>query len=93
VGCFAHARRDFVKVINARGAGAKTKTGSTEVALGFIGKLYQIERNARGHRLSPDEIKKLREEKAEPILKEFKGWMEQRMKLTPPEGLVEKALL
>jgi len=35
VGCFAHARRNFVKVIDARGKGAKKKTGSAEVALGI----------------------------------------------------------
>lgn len=92
VGCFSHTRRNFVKVIDARGAGAKKKTGSAEVALGYIGRLYKIERSAREAGLSPDEIKKLRKEKAEPILKEFKAWMEERIKRTPPKGLLGKAL-
>jgi transposase len=92
VGCFAHTRRNFVKVIEARGAEAKKKTGSAEVALEYIGRLYKIERFARDAELSPDEIQKLRMEKAEPILKEFKAWMEERIRLTPPKGLLGKAL-
>lgn len=92
VGCFSHTRRNFVKVIDARGAGAKKKRGSAEVALEYIGKLYKIEEFARNAGLSPAEIKKLRKEKAEPILKEFKAWMEERMRLTPPKGLLGKAL-
>ncbi|MHC1726757.1 MAG: IS66 family transposase [Syntrophobacteraceae bacterium] len=47
VGCFVHARRNFVKVIDARGKGAKAKTGSAEVTLGYIGQLYRIEKAAR----------------------------------------------
>lgn len=90
VGCFAHTRRNFVKVVEARGA--KKKTGSAEVALDYIGKLYKIEKHARDEGLCDEEIKKLRKEKAEPILKEFKAWMEERMKITPPKGLLGKAL-
>jgi len=92
VGCFSHTRRNFVKVIEARGAQAKKKTGSAEVALDYIGKLYKIEKFARDRDLSPDEIYELRLEKAEPILKEFKAWMEERKRLTPPKGLLGKAL-
>lgn len=92
VGCFAHTRRNFVKVIDARGAAAKKKTGSAEVALEYIRRLYEIEKVAREKGLSAGEIKKLRKEKAESILKEFKDWMEGRMKLTPPKGLLGKAL-
>ena len=46
VGCFAHVRRNFVKVIDARGKGGK-KTGSAEVALDYIRKLYALEKAAR----------------------------------------------
>ena len=46
VGCMAHVRRNFVKVIDARGKGAK-KSGSAEVALDYIRKLYAIEKRAR----------------------------------------------
>jgi len=66
VGCFAHARRNFVKVIDALGKGAKGKTGSAEVALAYIGQLYKIEKAARAAELSPSEIQLFRMERARP---------------------------
>jgi transposase len=91
VGCMAHVRRNFVKVIDARGKGAK-KSGSAEVALEYIRKLYAIEKIAREKGLSPEQILALRKEKAEPILKEFKAWMDDLFPKTPPKGLLGKAL-
>jgi transposase len=92
VGCFVHARRNFVKVIDARGKAAKGKTGSAEVALGYIGKLYTIEKAARASGLSPDEIQQFRMERAAPVLEEFKAWLEMRKDQTPPKGLLGKAI-
>jgi transposase len=89
VGCFAHARRNFVKVIDARPKAMK-KTGSAEVALGYIRRLYEIEKIAR--HLPCDEIRMLRKEKSEPIMEEFKAWMDERVRRTPPKGLLGKAL-
>jgi transposase len=91
IGCMAHVRRNFVKVIDARGKGAK-KGGSAEIALEFIRKLYRIEKVAREGGLSPEETLALRKEKAEPILKEFKAWMIDLLPKTPPKGLLGKAL-
>jgi transposase len=68
VGCMAHVRRNFVKVIDARGKGAK-KSGSAEVALEYIRRLYAIEKVARERELSPEETRAMRKDKAEPILK------------------------
>jgi transposase len=92
VGCFAHARRNFVKVIDARGKGAKGKTGSAEVALGYIGQLYRIEKAARAEELSPSEIQRSRIDKAKPVLEEFKAWLEMRKNQTPPQGFLGKAI-
>lgn len=92
VGCFAHVRRNFVKVIDARGKAAKNKPGSAEVALEYIGRLYKIEKFARERELSPDEIISLRGEKALPVLEEFKAWMDKRLSQTPPKGLLGHAL-
>jgi len=91
VGCFVHVRRNFVKVIEARGKAAK-KTGSAEVALDYIQRLYTIEKLARREGLSPLELGAFRREKAETVLAEFKTWMDKRMTLTPPKGLLGKAL-
>ncbi len=92
VGCFVHARRNFVKVIDARGKGARGKTGSAEVALGYIGQLYRIEKSARAAGLSPSEIQRFRIDRAEPVLEEFKAWLETRKDQTPPQGLLGKAI-
>jgi len=91
VGCFAHVRRNFVKVIDARGKVSK-KTGSAEVALDYIRKLYVLEKAGRQQGLSPPELFAFRKEKAEGILNEFKAWMDERIQLTPPKGLLGKAL-
>ncbi len=92
VGCFAHVRRNFVKVIDARGKAAKDKPGSAEVALKYIGQLYKIEKFARERELAPDGIVSLRKEKAVPVLEEFKAWMDKRLSQTPPKGLLGQAL-
>lgn len=92
VGCFAHTRRYFVKVVDARPKSAKTKTGSAELALQFIGNLYAIEAFARKNELGADQIKSLRAEKAVPVLDEFKDWLDKRVSQTPPKGLLGQAL-
>jgi len=92
VGCFAHARRNFIKVIDARGKSAKNKPGSAEVALEYIGRLYKIEKLARQRELSAEEIVCLRKEQAVPVLEEFKAWMDKRIDRTPPKGLLGQAL-
>jgi transposase len=92
VGCFSHARRNFVKVIDARGKAAKNKPGSAEVALDYIGQLYKIEKIARERQLLAEEIVALRKEKAIPVLEKFKAWMDKRIDQTPPKGLLGQAL-
>jgi transposase len=92
VGCFAHARRNFVKVIDARGKGAKGKTGSAELALGYIGELYRIEKAARAAELTPPEIQQFRIQRARPVLEEFKSWLEKKKDQTPPKGLLGQAI-
>jgi transposase len=92
VGCFAHVRRNFVRVIDARGAAAKKKPGSAEVALDYIQRLYAVEKIARQKELTPEEIVELRKDKSKPILDELWEWMEKRVSQTPPKGLLGKAL-
>jgi transposase len=92
VGCFAHVRRNFVKIIDARGRAARNKPGSPEVALEYISRLYKIEKIARERQLLPDEIVSLRSQHAMPVLKEFKAWMDKRIGQTPPKGLLGQAL-
>ncbi|NTW37257.1 MAG: IS66 family transposase, partial [Syntrophobacteraceae bacterium] len=91
VGCFAHVRRNFVRVIDARGKSGK-KPGSAEVALDYIRQLYAVEKASRNQELSPSEHCLFRKEKAEEILSAFKTWMDKQILLTPPKGLLGKAL-
>ena len=92
VGCWAHARRMFVKVIDARKKGKKSKEGNAEKAIKFIRKLYAIETEAREDNLDFDQIYNLRQEKAKPILDEFKQWLINLSFKTPPKGLLGKAV-
>ncbi len=90
VGCWAHARRKFIEVTRAM---KKGKTGSANVALSYIGKLYQIESEAADADMAAEEIYELRQKKALPIVEEFKQWLDERMQYTPPRGLLGKAIM
>lgn len=90
VGCWVHARRKFVEVIKAKSN--KNKTGLADVALDYIGKLYQIERQAKKNNLEPTELYGLRQKKTKPVLEEFHRWLLTKQELTPPKGLLGKAI-
>jgi len=90
VGCWAHARRKFVEVINARSG--KKKIGVADKAMNVIASLYQIEKQAREENLGPDAICHLRQEKAKPILEKFYNWLLLKSDITPPKGLLGKAI-
>ena len=90
VGCFAHCRRKFIEVINARPKGKKG--GSAEIGLNYISKLYAIERKADKLSLDYNERYKLRQDEAKPVLDEFRAWLEKRSIETPPTGLLGKAI-
>lgn len=85
IGCWAHVRRKFFEVTQA----SKT-TGSADVALSYIQKLYAIERTISS--LPYDEIVKTRQEKSVPILNEFKTWLDKKAIQTPASGLLGKAV-
>jgi transposase len=90
VGCWVHARRKFMDVIKAKSK--KGKKGIADKAIGYIGKLYQIEKQAKKNDLKPVAIYQLRQEKAKPILDEFYKWLLTKSNITPPQGLLGKAI-
>jgi transposase len=94
VGCWAHVRRKFFEVVQARKKNSrlKSKSGSGDVALSYIKKLYRIESIAKERQYSPDQIRDLRQEQAKPILEEFGAWLQKRSVQTPPKGLLGKAI-
>lgn len=91
IGCWAHARRKFKDVVKAQGKNRK-KTGSADVALNYIGRLYRIEKEAQKKELKPEEIYRERQQKSKPILDDFKKWLMKRSAHTPPKGLLGKAI-
>ncbi len=72
IGCWAHARRKFVEAQTAQG---KIKVGKVNVAISFIQKLYAIEKTIAS--LSVDEKMKQRHIKSEPVLADFKAWLDK----------------
>ena len=61
-------------------------------ALEFIGRLYQIEKEAKIKKLEPKQIYQLRQKKAKPVLEAFKTWLTAKQQITPPKGLLGKAI-
>jgi transposase len=90
VGCWAHVRRKFKEVITAKSN--RKKQGHAAQALDYIGQLYAIEKHADKNEFSPDQRLELRRQKAKPILTEFERWLTQTSLITPPKGLLGKAV-
>lgn len=93
LGCWAHARRKFIDVVKVRkkhrGKRSNPRTLADQ-ALDYIGKLYGIERHIR--HLCPDEIYQYRQKESKPVLDKFKTWLDATEPLTPPKGLLGKAI-
>lgn len=83
VACWAHARRGFVE------AEASEKKFAQQ-AIGMIRKLFEIEE--LGQTLAPDERQKLREERAPPLLEDFRNWCEATLPKVYPAGALAKAI-
>ncbi len=95
LGCWAHARRKFIKVVKVRKKHRSKRVnpkGLADEALDFIGDLYQIEKEAQRRQLDAIQIYQLRQEKAKPLLDKFKDWLETNQPLTPPKGLLGQAI-
>ena len=86
VGCLAHARRMFHDAHKN-----SKKTGSAEEALATIAGLYRVEKLRESYK-DQLEFAAERRRQAEPILTEFRGWLERRAAQVPPETLLGKAI-
>jgi transposase len=92
VGCLAHVRRKFVEVEKASKNGKNSKGGTAHAVLDLIRKLYAIEKKALVAKLSPEQIKALREEESRPVLSKIKALLDKRVQTTPPKSLLGKAI-
>lgn len=86
--CFAHARRKFIEVVKTSGQ----KAGLADGALKQIGNLYKLEKEAKEKGLSAQEIKRLRQSQAKPLLEEFKNWLEKHKLNVPPKSPISTAI-
>ncbi|PLP96191.1 IS66 family transposase [Cupriavidus pauculus] len=83
-GCVAHARRKFHDLYLARRNDVNTE------ALRRIGELYAIEAEIRGK--PPDERRRVRQERALPLLEAFEIWLRSTLSKVSPKSDTAKAI-
>jgi transposase len=84
VGCMAHARRKFYELW------VHHQSRVAEVALKFFAQLYDIEREVKEQ--TPDERRRIRQERSQEIAKAFEQWLRQQRQLVPPGSATAKAI-
>jgi len=94
VGCWTHARRNFVYAVKSvpKGKSLKGKKSRAEEAIEYIRKIYAIEKKVKLQELSYEAIYEERQKIAKPILEEFHSWLIAIFAKTPPQGLLGKAI-
>ena len=94
IGCWDHARRKFIEATQAAPSVAKGKSkpgaSKADVALGYIGKLYAIEREQKEH--SDAERYQARQTRSMPLLAELKTWLENNVGKVMKGSLTRKAM-
>jgi transposase len=83
--CWAHARRKFFEA-------RKNDKARAELALVFIGKLYEVEAHCREKKLAPQDRKAYRLDKALPILDAFSKWLTENYAQTLPKSAIGMAM-
>jgi transposase len=92
VGCLDHARRRFIKAVQAQHAVASAERGLAPQALLIIRKVYAVEKLARDAKMSAEQRHKLRQEKARPIWNELRAWLDRNLGAAPPQTYTGKAI-
>ena len=85
-GCWAHARRKFTDAQKGRGKGKKSR--SVDVALNYIRRIYNAEKEGKKRELSPEALLELRREKAKPALEDFFKWLSKKALQVVPKSLL-----
>lgn len=83
--CWAHARREFERALD-------NDKPRAEKALLMIQKLYAVERQVREEKLTPEQVKELRLDKALPVINELGIWIFKEIKNTLPKSRIGKAM-
>jgi len=90
VGCLAHARRKFDEALKAQRAG--DRGGLAAEGLALIQRIYRIEKAAREAKLTPEQRKQLRDQRARPVWDELRRWLDAKRGQAPPQMLIGKAM-
>ncbi|EOG5141123.1 IS66 family transposase [Salmonella enterica subsp. enterica serovar Ohio] len=94
IGCWDHARRKFIEATQATPSVAKGKSkpgaSKADVALGYISKLYAIEREQKER--SDAERYQARQTRSMPLLAEFKTWLDNNVGKVMKGSLTRKAM-
>ena len=91
IGCWDHARRKFVEASKAAPQKKKgQKVSKADVAIGKIRKLYAIEDRIK--ELKPEQRKIQRQQLAQPLLDDLKGWLQNNASRVPKNSLTAKAI-
>ncbi len=90
IGCWDHARRKFIEATKGLPAQDQRKAGKADMALGYISKLYAIERELRDG--SDAERYQGRQTRSVPLLAEFKSWLDDNVGKVMKGSLTRKAM-
>ena len=94
IGCWDHARRKFIEATQAAPSVAKGKSkpgaSKADVALGYIGKLYAIEREQKER--SDAERYQARQTRSVPLLAELKTWLDNNVGKVMKGSLTRQAM-
>ncbi|MFV0278844.1 MAG: IS66 family transposase [Parahaliea sp.] len=90
VGCMAHCRRKFKDALAVSASKEKQQRTKAAIAIGYIKRLYEIEAYCKT--LGDEERKAIRQEKAGPVLAEFKQWLDEQQPAVLPKSPLGKAI-
>lgn len=91
VGCWAHARRKFTDAAKVLPKSQRNDPSHmVNIALKHINKLFEIERSVRD--ASADERKAARNERARPVVEEFRVWLDSASSKVLPKSALGEAV-
>ncbi len=92
IGCWDHVRRKFIDAIKAadKANTKKPRASKADVAIGKIRKLYLIEKKIQA--LEPAEKQTLRQALSQPVLEDFKQWLDKHITKVAKKSLTRNAM-
>lgn len=94
VGCWAHARRKFVEVTKVLDGADKNrkKDSHADHMIKLIAGLYKIEAECKELQLTKDQVAKVRQDQASPILTDIKKKLDEWLLSARPSSALGKAI-